>query len=90
MSASLFSPWGSRPIPARIGTRRHTIVVASLYGRTTKLSFSCTRDNLAQDPRRNLAEAFEAFRSAISFRRSLFAHGENHEARNVADVRIPI
>lgn len=84
MTSSLFSYFGPRPIPARIGTRRHTIVVASLYGRSTKLSFSCCSDQLPGHTHSNIAEAFKASKIINSFRRSLFDHGINHaEGRTI-------
>lgn len=87
MTASLYSYFGPRPIPARIGPRRHTVLVRSLHGRTTKLSFSCCSDRPAKNSHGHTPNLLEAFRLAISFRRSLFAHGKNHEAWSVEDVR---
>lgn len=82
MSFALFHP---RSAPLELtGASRVQIVVPSLYGRTTKLTFSCSSDKLPGHTQSNLAEAFEAFRSAISFRRLLVLHDrERNNHRSV-------
>lgn len=74
MTSSLYSNFGPRPIPARIGTRRHHILVRSLYGRTTKLSFSCSRDCPAKNSRSNASNGFKALNFLINLRGVLGFH----------------
>ena len=53
------------------------------------MSFSCSRDQLPGNTQSNFAKAFEAFRSAISFRRSILGHGNNHDRKDAEDVKNP-
>lgn len=69
---SLLSP-GKAPLDLA-GASRVQIVVRSRYQRLARMSFSCSRENLAGYPQSNFAKAFEAFRSAISFRRLFVLH----------------
>lgn len=48
------------------------------------MSFSCSRDDLAGYAQSNFAKAFEAFKSAISFRRLFVLHDrERNNHRSV-------
>lgn len=80
--SSLYSYFGSRPIPARIGTRRHHIVVRSGFRPLARMSFSSPHEKPSEHSRGHVSNLLEAFRLAISFRRSLFGHGNNHAERN--------
>lgn len=80
-----FSP---RSAPLELsGASRIVIRISSHHRRLASMSFSCSRDQLPGNTQSNFAKAFEAFRSAISFRRSLIGHGNHHDRRNVGNVR---
>lgn len=67
-----FSP---RSAPLELsGASRSTIVIRWNHRRLASMSFSCSRDQLPGNAQSNFAKAFEAFRLAISFRRSLINH----------------
>lgn len=67
--ASLFSPWGKLPLNIA-GAPRLKVVVTGPFGQTTRVSFSCSRDQLPGNSRSSLTKAREALKFAFSFRRS--------------------
>lgn len=81
-----FSP---RSAPLELsGASRSTIVIRWNHRRLPSMSFSCSRDQLPGNTQSNFTEVLEAvFRLAISFRRSILGHGNNHDRRNVGNVR---
>lgn len=69
---SLLSP-GKAPLDLA-GASRSTVVIRRNHRRLARMSFSCSRYDLAGYTQSNFAKALEAFRSAISFRRLLVLH----------------
>lgn len=80
-----FSP---RSAPLELsGASRSTIVIRWNHRRLASMSFSCSRDQVSRYPRGNFTEVLEAvFRLAISFRRSILGHGNNHDRKDGRDV----
>lgn len=80
-----FSP---RSAPLELsGASRIRVLVRCHHRRLASMSFSCSRDQVSRYPRRNISEALEAvFRLAISFRRSILGHGNNHDRKDERDV----
>ena len=69
---SMIPSFSPRSAPLELsGASRSTIVIRCHHRRLASMSFSCSRDQLPGNAQSNFAKAFEAFRSAISFRRLL-------------------
>lgn len=86
MTAPSFSP---RSAPLELsGASRISVLVRCNNRRLASMSFPCSRDKLPGHANSNISEALEAvFRLAISFRRSILGHGNNHDRKDVGNAQ---